>query len=330
MTDDVLHEFALQMRDAAQTLVDATTPDEVAPPVVDVPVPKPEVTAPPVIVVDEPDDPDREPDREPDTPEAPAPVQPDATNSGFLGNSDELDRHDGRLVIKTPGQVVQGLAVDGYIDVKADDVTIEHSTLLTSSAFGIRVYDGFGGLTVRNVTAHARAEASTNGVLWPGPGALVDSCDISGHADGIKLGHRNTVVRNFVHMTRTPGSDKHLDALQNGVSHLLVACNTLSVPPSVGGNACFINTTFAGLPPAGVEILHNWLEGGNYSLYVGKTKNGDCMTGVRVVGNRWFGEEPRYGRVTTGGCDVWMSDNELLSEVPMRPLDVDALLNGRA
>lgn len=234
------------------------------------------------------------------------------------GADDDLARAEGRMIVREDGAVVEGIRTGGPIDIKANDVTIRNVHVTYSgNAFAIRTYDGFSGTTIEDVTVEllpGEEGRVPNAGIQGGEDITVRRTEISGTGDGIKASPGSVYEDNWIHLSRAPGSDKHLDAIQGGVSDLVIRGNVLDVPNHAGGNAAYINTTFAEEPPRNIVIADNWLNGGNYTLYVGRTKEGDFMEDVRVTGNV-FGTDVNYGYILDDDDpNIVIEDNVMPSE----------------
>jgi len=263
----------------------------------EVPEPEPEPEPDP--------DPDPEPEPEPDPEPEPEP-EPEPTGEipykHNTGPRVDLTRFDGRLLVKEDNAVVEGLHVVGYIDIKANNVTVRDCYVeYSGDAYALRTYDGFGGTTVEHTKITMAQSAKANGGVMGGRDTTVRYCDISGHGDGIKAVPNGTYEYNWIHMSKPTSSDKHLDAIQGGHNNTLIRGNLLWVPYSDGGNAAYINTTFADTPPNNVVITGNWIAGGTFAVYIEPTKQGDCMTNVELSNNK-FAPTHRWGRYLTREC----------------------------
>lgn len=226
---------------------------------------------------------------------------PDATTTG-VRDGVTLEPYEGRLIVQDDGAVIEGLQVDGHIDIKANDVTIRDvEVVYDGNGFGIRTYPEFSGTVIEH--AEVRITGNANAAVMGGEGITVRNTEISGHGDGIKTTPDSTYEDNWIHLTLAEGSDKHLDGIQGGSSNVTIRGNVLWVPASDGGNAAYINTTFDETPPENITITDNWIAGGTFAVYVEPTKNGDCMRDVTVANNR-FAPTHKWGRILTRGCDI--------------------------
>ena len=210
---------------------------------------------------------------------------PDAASTGARG---ALRAVDGELVLKQRGQVVSDLWVRGRITVAADDVVIRN-VLVQNNDFWV----------VANYGHNLRLESST---LIGGPdtqAAVGDlnggsftgrALDVSGSADGLRMGSHSSLRDSFVHDLAIR-DDLHNDAVE------LVGAREVSL---VGNTILNENGQTSALSlgnyPAGqsahVLISGNLLAGGGYAVY-----GGEPVQGVEFSDNRFSTRFfPRSGR----------------------------------
>lgn len=268
--------------------------------------PQPPTTSPQPQPADSPTAPDASTSEDRDTTASPTDARQaprgdrDRPGPSTTGADSDLAPSDGRIIVDEDGAVVEGIRTTGPIDIKADDVTVRNVHIeYEGDAYAIRTYDGFSGTSVEDVTIELLPTDDgrvPNAGIQGGENITVRRTEITGAGDGIKASPGSVYEDNWIHLARPPGSDKHLDAIQGGVSDLVIRRNFLDVPNHAGGNAAYINTTFDDDPPRNIVISDNWLNGGNYTLYVGRTKEGDFMENVRITGNV-FGPDVNYGYI---------------------------------
>jgi len=177
---------------------------------------------------------------------------------------------------------IDGVEIAGMIVIGAPDVTISNSRIwATTELFGVWNREGFPGAAVKNVEiicvdGPKIAAAGVAGVQ------RVEGSDISGCADGIKIGGGARIVGNYIHdLAQKPGL--HNDGIQmQGGSDVLIARNTI-VTVDKGGStanaAVFIQSESA--PIDNVSIVGNFVDGFGFSLRL----NGDRVTGSEIVDN---------------------------------------------
>lgn len=72
---------------------------------------------------------------------------------------------DGSVTITKAGTVLDGKKIDGYVHIKADDVTIRDTTVRYGGAHAVRVFDGFSGTLVENTRIQC-TRPGTNGLVF--------------------------------------------------------------------------------------------------------------------------------------------------------------------
>lgn len=72
---------------------------------------------------------------------------------------------DGSMSIYKDGAVVDGAVVNGYIHVRANNVTIKNSTINYGGAHSLRVFSGFSGTVIEDTKINCRA-TKTNGLVF--------------------------------------------------------------------------------------------------------------------------------------------------------------------
>ncbi|RKR88219.1 hypothetical protein BDK92_2527 [Micromonospora pisi] len=73
---------------------------------------------------------------------------------------------DGSMAIYKDGTVVDGAAINGYLHVRANNVTIKNSTIRYGGAsHALRIFDGFSGTVIEDTKIHC-GSARTNGVVF--------------------------------------------------------------------------------------------------------------------------------------------------------------------
>jgi hypothetical protein len=84
-----------------------------------------------------------------------------ATGTGIaLAGSD-----GGSLTVTRDGAVVDGRAVNGYVHVKANNVTIKNTTVRYGGSHAVRIFDGFTGTVIEDSRITC-TESKTNGVVF--------------------------------------------------------------------------------------------------------------------------------------------------------------------
>jgi len=206
----------------------------------------------------------------------------------------------GALVITRDGAVLDGLDIDGCVDVKADDVTIRRSRIACARpTTAVRLHDGYSGLTLEDVEIDGRGVVSTAVGFSH---FTLRRVDVHNVIDGPRLGDGTTVEDSYVHdLVRADGS--HNDALQiTGGSGIVVRHNTLIAYREDTGDlfnaAVMIGSSSA--PVDNLLIEGNYVDGGNYTVNFH-----DGLVASDIVGrDNTFGPHHRYGPLARGDLDA--------------------------
>jgi len=72
---------------------------------------------------------------------------------------------DGSVTITENGMVLDGRKINGYVHIKADDVTIRNTTIRYGGAHAVRIFDGATGALIENTRIQCTAP-ETNGLVF--------------------------------------------------------------------------------------------------------------------------------------------------------------------
>ena len=183
------------------------------------------------------------------------------------------------------GAVIDGLDVQGTITVNADNVTIKRTRVTAGQFWGIQTGNGVRNLTVQDVDIIGQPGCE-GGIGFKDYTAV--RVDVSGCIDGLKVGSRTTVLDSYIHDLRF-GNGSHNDGIQGmGGNGFLIKGNYISNPDNQ--TSCILLGEEMG-PMDNAVIDGNWLDGGNYTIYIGF---GTTNPNATVRNNR-FGRNYVYG-----------------------------------
>ena len=217
---------------------------------------------------------------------------PDATNTGVLAGT--TLKSSGGLTLRTPGQVVSGLDINGNVNIFASNVTLEnciiHVTDPTQFA-GVAVLGGLTGVVIKNCTiigCGASATTQVSGVkIWGDSQVTIDSCNIQKVGHGVDVYAGQAVVENsYIHdLISNPGS--HYDGIFYGGSgdpnfSLLIQHNSI-INSNGQTSAVFLQDMFGAVN--NVTVNDNILVGGGYTVYVDSTRGGGPVSNVSYTNN---------------------------------------------
>jgi hypothetical protein len=233
---------------------------------------------------------------------------PDASNSGYLGSPGALTSISG-YTVSTPGAVVELKNVTEALIVTAANVTIRNC-VLNAGYFGVDADGAGSGLTVEDCTIIG---GSNCGILSGGANATIRRNNISGCADGMKIGGNGILIQdNYIQDLFALGEDPHHDGIQcSGSVGLSFIHNWFGVKDTSG------IAMFAGSGSwSNVLIQDNWFTGApGYYIYAPGTP-----TNVQVLNNVF--DTWGYAAVTdwvTGGGNAWSGNVKASDGTPVNP-----------
>lgn len=230
---------------------------------------------------------------------------PSAANTGVPPGT--TLRASGSLTLRTAGQTISNLDINGCVRVQASNVRILRSRIRCSSWYGI-----FTASNVRNLVIE---DVEINGMGVTSVGVCCSyytlrRAHIHRTIDAVRLGNSTTLVDSYIHtLARPPGS--HSDTLQTtGGVGIVVRHNTLLPYNPVTrdrANACLM--IGSELAPAVRDLLmvDNYCDGGNWSIGV----RTDLVASNIVFRGNKFGRNYQYGviaRPRQAGI-TWESNN---------------------
>ncbi|MBD3782993.1 MAG: cell wall-binding repeat-containing protein [Micrococcales bacterium] len=221
-------------------------------------------------------------------------ARPDASNTGVPAGT-TLTPSPG-MTITRDNTVIDGRDINGPVVVQAANVTIRRSKIhgSGSESFGVSVRSGSVVIEDTEIYGFANGIGFSN---WSA--TRVDLHDLSD--DGVKLGSNVLLQDSWIH-GMTPSAGAHADGgqMQDGVRNLVVRNNTIDLGGTRGANAAlFLAPDLGPSTPGPVTISGNWLDGGNYSLFVLDGNNGQYFVSNITITNNRFGRRFAYGPAMT-------------------------------
>lgn len=203
----------------------------------------------------------------------------------------------------------------GTVTISAPGVVVKNSRISGTGYYGIRVTSG--DVTIEDTEILGFQNAISGG-SWTGRRLDIHSTT----QDGVKLGSNVLLEDSWIH-DLTPEEGAHADGgqVQSGVVDVVVRHNVIDASnAALGtfGNSALIIKPDMGSSSAGpVVIEDNWLNGGNYTLYVVPGSTGNTIREVDVWRNR-FGSTSRYGPASVSmpvnaSGNVWDASGRPLS-----------------
>jgi hypothetical protein len=205
----------------------------------------------------------------------PAPEGPGAGGVGVPAGT-KLKVHDGNLTITTPGTVVDGLDVRGFVRVKAKDVVIKNSIIrgpaeaLTGPMALVQSDAGPGTnlLIQDSEIAASHPSRFVDGIV--GMGFTLERVDIHTVIDQVKIiGDNVTVDSSRLHGNLFyPAADGHIESHDDNVQI------------AVGKNISVVNSTLSGTTNAAVMITQDRGPVTNFTFDNNMADDGACTINV--------------------------------------------------
>lgn len=214
----------------------------------------------------------------------------------------------GSITISTDGYVLSGVAISGRILVQANNVTISNFTVDggDSASHGIKQDNGYTGMLVEDGEITRCLSSGLHGNNWTAIRLNIHEMG----ADATKSSGNTNLSHCWMHhLGKNVGS--HADGIQTqGGFNIEVSANFFDMPIAdgpngpgapYGSNACCIFQAKNVGPVGNVNVVGNWLNGGNYTVYFAGIDwpISDCT----LINNR-FGRDYRHGVLTTPGTNI--------------------------
>lgn len=198
----------------------------------------------------------------------------------------------GSITVTTPNTVIDSKAVNGTITVSASGVVIKNTRVTGTGAYGVYVTSGDVTIEDTEISGFQNAIYGDN---WTGLRLNIHGTT----QDGVKLGSYVLLQDSWIHdLTPEPGAHADGGQVQSGVVDTVVRHNVIdssnTSTGTFGNSALIVKPDFGPTSSGPVVIENNWLNGGNYTLYVVPGSSGSTITEVDVRNNR-FGDTHQYG-----------------------------------
>ena len=243
---------------------------------------------------------------------APPPAgKPGPTNTGVPAGT-ALTPYTGPSTITVDGTVIDGKDVAGSLIIRAKNVTIKNSKIHDDmgAVAGINVQDG-GSATITDSEIY-NFQVGIVYANWTG--VRLNMHDIS--FDGIKMSSNAELRDSWIHSPK-PTADAHWDGIQvqNGVVNTKITGNFIDAGDQSAvdtNSALFLVPDLGASTDGPLTVQNNWLNGGNYTVYILNGRDGQTIRDITFTGNR-FGRSSKYGPkyvnvpVTWSG-NVWDDD----------------------
>jgi hypothetical protein len=219
----------------------------------------------------------------------------------------------GSINANQAGQVIQGLKINGCIDVTASNVTIKDDEIIGNDpeSFCVNIANGVSNTLIEDTTIHGQ-DAGGNAVEY-----AVRDMGNNTHLLRVNLywcteclaGTSTSIKDSYVHDLANVSSAHYEDIYDGGGSGLSVVHNTLY--NAHGQTAAIYMSPDSGEALTNITINNNLLGGGGYTVYGGMGP-GPNPSRVAVTDNLfttiYYAAAGQYGEV-----DYWMNSGNTWS-----------------
>jgi len=250
------------------------------------------------------------PTRSPTATHPPTPTRP-AGPAGWPGQDNTGWKHTGVALrsfpctgdvtnITKPGTVIDGRDIRCGLLIKTNNVTISRSRVTADAQIPIRTLDGQTGIKISDVEIVGQPGCIA-GIGYMGYTAL--RVNIHGCGDGVRIEDGSTLQDSWIHDFWDGTKDgkqidtPHHDGAQTtGGSNITIRHNRIDNPHDQT-SCIMIGNEFD--TPSNILIEDNYLNGGNYTIYLAATGTN------RIIRNNTFTRNHVYGPDDIAGQYVW-------------------------
>jgi hypothetical protein len=194
----------------------------------------------------------------------------------------------GAVEVNTPGAVISGLDITGYLNVNAPNVTVRNVRVNATTWGAIIVRAKGGGVLIEDSEIFSTyATGGSKGVLFfdGTSGGTVRRCNIHNVEDGVYAQGDHFVIQdNYIHDSESNSSDPHADGVQISAdtNHVVVKHN--NVVYDNAANSSFTIGNNEG-PVDDVRLEDNRFIGGGYTVRC-DGRGSHAMTNITITNNR--------------------------------------------
>jgi hypothetical protein len=194
----------------------------------------------------------------------------------------------GAVEVNTPGAVISGLDITGYLHVNAPNVTVRNVRVNATTWSAIIVTAKGGGVLIEDSEIFSTyATGGSKGVLFfdGASGGTVRRCNIHNVEDGVYAQGDHFVIQdNYIHDSESNSSDPHADGVQISAdtNHVVVKHNNVVFDNAA--NSSFTIGNNEG-PVDDVRLEDNRFIGGGYTVRC-DGRGSHTMTNITITNNR--------------------------------------------
>lgn len=226
------------------------------------------------------------------TPTAPPTTgtKPNASNTG-VPTGTTLTAYSGPTAITVPNTVIDGKVITSALSIQASGVVIKNSQI--SGAGSYCVLTQGGSVTLEDSEITGGCENAIGFDNW-----TATRVEIRGtYGDGVKLGSNVILQDSWIH-DLAPANGAHADGgqVQGGITNTIVRRNNIDLGSTPNANAALFIAPDQGPSTNGpLTIEGNWLNGGNYVVYIVDGDGGSYFIRDIYVRDNKFGSSQTYG-----------------------------------
>jgi hypothetical protein len=218
-------------------------------------------------------------------------AKPGPSNTGVPVGT-VLTPYTGPHTITTAGTVIDSKDITGSLSIQAKNVTIRNSKIHDdlSATAGINVEDN-GSATITDSEIYNFQV----GIVYSNWTAIrINMHDIT--FDGMKMSSNARLQDSWIHGPK-PSSDSHWDGVQvqNGVVNTVITGNFIDASGPGTNSALFLCPDIGPSTNGPLTVTGNWLDGGNYTVFILDGANGKYFISNISVTNNRFGHAAQYG-----------------------------------
>ena len=195
------------------------------------------------------------------------------------------------MTIETDNTVLDGMDIQGTINIEANNVVIRNSRITSSGIYVLNIRSGNTGTVVEDTRIRLLGGNGSSAVQGYSP-YILRRVHVTGGSDNLKA-HAGVLVEDSYFTGTYKSEGSHNDVVQiRGGSGYQFRNSTFIGPWKQSTSAFIIQAKHNDLDDLVIE--NNYISGGGYSIYTNES-NGYSMTNVFVTDNRFELDSWQYG-----------------------------------
>lgn len=247
-------------------------------------------------------------------------MKPGENNTGPTNSSILIDSKS--ISITKDNTVLENVNVNGYINIRANNVTIRNFkvTATPGTYYPIRIFEGYKNIVLEDGEVDGGGCSLANILGFNYTARRLNIYNAG--ADGLKGISSTNIEGCWVHhLGRLEGA--HADGIQisRGSNFKIIGNNfdmPVNTPDTLSNAAVFIKSDLEDI--SNVLVESNWMNGGNYTVYSeNKSRNASTKyktDDVKIINNK-FGRDFKYGIKNINDATVWKDNIWEDSQMPV-------------